>query len=295
MKAMYQRNSTRSGCLSEMPILRTREVNEVPPESPIPETPIGRVSSETGMNRVPQICDGCEDRKPLAITGRMAQLVSHDLRNHLTAIYSNVEFINESKTTDLEREQLLEEVRAVIRDMTGMLDSLLLLAKTGQPLDPRWGSLNEVVEHAACMVRAHPDARNVDLVIQDAAPVACWMDCTKVGSAVYNLLLNACQAARLGLAPRWVQVTLAEDQRFVHIRGIDSGRGVPPTIRTTLFQPFVSAERINGIGLGLSIVDCTAREHGGYVALEEYGHGRTVFGFHISKYKLENLTPRSQP
>jgi signal transduction histidine kinase len=224
----------------------------------------------------------------------MAQSVSHDLRNHLTAIYSNVEFMSESRTTDVERKELLEEVRAVIQDMTGMLDSLLLLARTGQPLYPRWGSLNKVVEHAACMVRAHPDAGNVDVVIQNVAPVACWMDSAKLGSAVYNLLLNACQAARLGVAPRKVQVTLSEDQWLVHIRVIDNGRGVPASIRKTLFQPFVSTEKINGIGLGLSIVDRTAREHGGYVDLEESGQGRTVFGFHISKYALETLT-RSQP
>jgi signal transduction histidine kinase len=254
-----------------------------------------RVSSEAGISRIPQICNGCKECEALAIAGRMAQLVSHDLRNHLTAIYSNVEFISEPKTTDVEREDLLEEVRAVVLDMTGMLDSLLLLAKTGQPPYPRLGSLNEVVKHAACLVRAHPDARDVDLVIQDAAPVTCWMDSTKVGSAIYNLLLNACQAARLGFAPRRVHVTLAEDQRFVHIRVIDSGRGVAPTIEKTLFQPFVSTERVNGLGLGLSIVDCTAREHGGYVELEESGHGRTVFGFHLSKHALENLAPRSQP
>jgi signal transduction histidine kinase len=245
------------------------------------------------MSTAPQKCNGCKESRTLAIAGRMAQSVSHDLRNHLTAIYSNVEFMSESRTTDVEREELLEEVRAVIQDMTGMLDSLLVLAKTGQPLHPRLGSLNEVVEHAACMVRAHPDARNVDVMIQNAAPVACWMDSAKLRSAVYNLLLNACQAARLGLAPRRVQVTLTEDQRLVHIRVIDSGCGVPASIRKTLFQPFVSTEKINGIGLGLSIVDRTAREHGGYADLEECGQGRTVFGLHISKYALENLAPRS--
>jgi signal transduction histidine kinase len=295
MNATCQRNPSRSVCLSEMRILRDREINEVPSNPVIPETPIAKVSSAAGMNKVPQICDGCKDCESLAIAGRMAQLVSHDLLNHLTAIYSNIEFISESKTSNVERGELLEEVRAVIRDMTGMLNSLLLLAKTGKPPHPRWRSLNELVEHAAFLVRAHPDARDVDLFIQEAAPVVCWMDCAKVGSAIYNLLLNACQAARLGLAQRRVQVTLAEDQRFIHIRVVDSGLGVPHTIRKTLFQPFVSTERINGIGLGLSIVDCTAREHGGYIDLEESGNRRTVFGFHISKYALENLAPRSQP
>ena len=211
----------------------------------------------------------------------MAQSVSHDLRNHLAAIYSNVEFMSESRTTDVEREELLKEVRAVIWDMTGVLDSLLLLAKTGQPLYPRWGSLNEVVEHAAYMVRAHPDARNVDVMIQNAAPVACWMDSAKLGSAVYNLLLNACQAARLGLVPRRVQVTLTEDQRLVHIRVIDSGRGVPASIRKALFQPFVSTEKINGSGLGLSIVKAIVERHGGHISVDSRP-GRTVFTLTLS-------------
>ena len=210
----------------------------------------------------------------------------------LSAIYCNVEFMSESRTTQAEREKLLQDVHAVIQDMTGILDSLLLLSKTGQTLHPRLASLNKMVEHAACMVRAPPDARNVELVIQDGESVAGWMDCTKLGSAVYNLLLNACQAARLGPAPRRVQVTVAEDQRFVHIRVIDSGYGVPASIRQTLFQPFVSTEKINGIGLGLAIVDCIVKEHGGYVDLEESAPGRTVFGLHLSKYALENLAPR---
>ncbi|WP_353072032.1 HAMP domain-containing sensor histidine kinase [Tunturiibacter gelidiferens] len=295
MNATYRSNSAGTCCLSEMPILRARKVNAEPPKPPIPVPLVSEVPLVGGISTAPQICNGCKESKILAVAGRIAQSVSHDLRNHLTAIYSNVEFMSESRTTDVEREELREEVRAVIQDMTGMLDSLLLLAKTGQPPYPRLGSLNEVVEHAACMVRAHPDARDVDVVIQNVAPVACWMDSTKLGSAVYNLLLNACQAARLGLAPRRVEVTLAEDHRLVHIRVVDSGRGVPASIRKTLFQPFVSTDKINGIGLGLSIVDRTAREHGGYADLEESGQGRTVFGLHISKYALENLTPRSQP
>jgi C4-dicarboxylate-specific signal transduction histidine kinase len=292
MKATYRSNSAGTCCLSEMPILQARKVNAEPPKPPIPVPLVSGVPLVGGISTAPQICNGCNESKILAVAGRIAQSVSHDLRNHLTAICSNVEFMSDSRTTDVERGELREEVRAVVQNMTGMLDSL---ATTGQPPYPRLGSVNEVVEHAACMVLAHPDAGDVDVVIQNVAPVTCWMDSTKLGSAVYNLLLNACQAARLGLSPRRVEVTLAEDHRLVHIRVVDSGRGVPASIRKTLFQPFVNTDKINGIGLGLSIVDHTAREHGGYADLEESGYGRTVFGLHISKYALENLTPRSQP
>jgi hypothetical protein len=133
MKATYQWDSAGTSCLSEMPILRAREVNAVLPKPSIPGPLVSEVPPARAMSTAPQKCNGCKESKTLAIAGRMAQSVSHDLRNHLTAIYSNVEFMSESRTTDVEREELLEEVRAVIQDMTGMLDSLLVLAKTGQP------------------------------------------------------------------------------------------------------------------------------------------------------------------
>jgi hypothetical protein len=118
MKATYQCDSAGKSCLSEMPILRAMEVNEVLPKPPTPGPLVSEVPLRA-MRTAPQICNGCKESKILAIAGRMAQSVSHDLRNHLAAIYSNVEFMTESRTTDVEREELLEEVRAVIRDMTG--------------------------------------------------------------------------------------------------------------------------------------------------------------------------------
>jgi hypothetical protein len=131
MKATYQGDSAGTCCLSEMPILRAMEANTVLPKPPTPGLPVSEVPPAGAMSTVPQICNGCKESKILAIAGRMAQSVSHDLRNHLIAIYSNVEFMTESRTTDVEREELMEEIRAVIQDMTGTLDSLLVLAKTG--------------------------------------------------------------------------------------------------------------------------------------------------------------------
>jgi hypothetical protein len=41
MKATYQWNSARSSCLSEMPVLRAREVNAVPPKPSVPAAGLG--------------------------------------------------------------------------------------------------------------------------------------------------------------------------------------------------------------------------------------------------------------
>jgi signal transduction histidine kinase len=54
-----------------------------------------------------------------------------------------------------------------------------------------------------------------------------------------------------------------------------------------LFQPFVSAEKVSGIGLGLRIAEQAAREHGGGLNLEESIPGKTVFVLELPNLVLE--------
>jgi signal transduction histidine kinase len=146
-----------------------------------------------------------------------------------------------------------------------------------------------LIEHAAKMIRVHPDAQNVELVIREVAPVECRIDCKKLGSAVYILLLNACQAANQGVPLRTVEVKLSKDHKFIDIRIEDSGSGVPDSIRKTLFEPFVTSNKAQGIGLSLTIAQLAAQEHGGVLYLEESVPGNTVFVLHLSKRALAGL------
>jgi signal transduction histidine kinase len=228
------------------------------------------------------------ESRTLAMIGTMVQFISHDLRHHLSAVYAGAEFMSNERVLPLDREGLMEEVGTAIHTMTGLLDSLLLFAETGRALHPHRGSINLLMERALAMVRPHPDAGEVEIVVRDMPSIEGWMDCKRLGSAIYNLLLNACQAARRGLPPRRVEIALSQDSSLIHLRIRDSGPGVPEAIRETLFQPFVSHGRGNGIGLGLTIAEQGAREHGGLLCLEESRPGRTVFALHLSKLALRS-------
>jgi nitrogen-specific signal transduction histidine kinase len=74
-----------------------------------------------------------------------------------------------------------------------------------------------------------------------------------------------------------VSVRAAEEAGFVLVDVIDSGAGVPAEIRSSLFEPFISANKENGVGIGLTLASTIAVEHGGSVRLEETAPGRTVF------------------
>jgi signal transduction histidine kinase len=224
----------------------------------------------------------------LATIGRMASSVSHDLRHHLSAIYANAEFMSLSQTGNEERLELLLEVREAVQGMTDLIESLLLFSQTGQVLHMRYESITLLVERVLYSVRQHPECREVHILAVDLKPVDAWVDGTKLGRALYNLVLNAAQAAKKGGGQPTVTVTLAEDEEKLRIGISDNGKGVPASIRRTLFQPFVSAGKENGVGLGLTLAQHIAQEHGGEVKLEQSVPGGTTFS--IILYKRALLT-----
>ena len=234
------------------------------------------------------------DSERLATIGRMASSISHDLRHYLSAMYANAEFMSDGAMPQLEREELLQEVRTAVQGMTDLLDSLLLFTRTGRALYPEYQSLDAIVENAAHMVRSHPASRDVKIVLDGLAPLMAWVDAKKLGRAVYNILLNGCQAARKGSGPPTVVLTLLEDAESIFIQIADNGSGVPDAVRQTIFLPFVSEGRESGTGLGLTLAQQIAQEHGGSITLKETVERSTVFTIVLSKAALQMHAKQSE-
>jgi signal transduction histidine kinase len=167
--------------------------------------------------------------------------------------------------------------------MTDQCDSLLLFTRTGHTTEPRFQPLTLIIQQAVQMARSHPETRLVTISQHDMPVLEGCIDGMKLRSALFNLLLNACQAAKVAPEVRAVDIDLREDLSSVLIRVSDTGPGVSPTIRETLFQPFVKAEGTTGMGLGLTIARCIAQEHGGSVYLDGSEPGRTVFVLTLPK------------
>ncbi len=230
------------------------------------------------------------DSERLATIGRMANSISHDLRHYLSAMYANAEFMSSDSLRPEEREELFTEVRAAVQGMTDLLDSLLLFTQTGRALQPTQESIAGVVQRAVSLARSHPAARDVRIVVGDLAPVEAWIDAKKLGRAVYNLLLNACQAAHRGKDQPLVTVHLEEDERSIRIEVADNGPGVAESIRQTMFLPFVSEGKESGVGLGLTLAQQIAQEHGGSIELKGY----SVFIITLPKAALNALSSAAE-
>jgi signal transduction histidine kinase len=225
----------------------------------------------------------------LATIGRMASSVSHDLRHYLAAIYANSEFLASGRLSDEERTEILTDIRSAVDGTTELLESLLVFSRSGPGIRRSHQLVATLLDRAVGLVRAHPDAAKLQFDVHNHSPAetAAIVDGKQIERAIFNLLLNACQAIRSTDEPARIIVTLEVRQADILLEVADNGDGVPDQIRSTLFEPFVSDGKQKGSGLGLTLAQCIAREHGGDVVLVSSRQGETIFRMSLSRGFLD--------
>jgi len=225
------------------------------------------------------------ESEQLATIGRMASSISHDLRHALAAVVANSEFLCDGDLTSAQREELYQEVRTGVNQMTDLIDSLLEFARTRESLNPTDASVVETVQRALQAVRLHPRHQGTSVEVYSSGQSLAWFDARKLERVLYNLLLNACEAAP-GTDGK-VEVTIERKGPAVIISVADNGPGIAQPIREKLFHPFVSFGKENGTGLGLTVVQKIVQDHGGEISLERTVDGRTVFRIILPGRTLE--------
>ena len=184
-----------------------------------------------------------------------------------------------------DRNEILSEIRSAVNGTTDLLESLLIISRSGPGIRRSQYSVASAVEKVMGMIRAHPDAAGVHFSVHicDPSLTGAVIDATQIERAVYNLLLNACQAPRSAGAVPIVAIDLQAFETELVIEVTDNGDGVPLGIRNTLFEPFVSEGKQKGSGLGLTLTQRIAAEHGGSVTLLRSRQGETVFRMSITR------------
>lgn len=200
--------------------------------------------------------------------------VSHEFKNPLAAIRSAAELLADSRGLQ-DRERMLaivlKEVSRMERMLTGVRDVTRLDAGAAD-------EANELVDLAQVVGVAVESAslqtrRDVRIELAEPPTGATWVrgSSESLVQVVSNLLDNAAGFAPDGSA---VCVELGTDGGWATIAVSDGGPGVPPEHRQRIFDRFfsfrpVSDNGVGHVGLGLSIAQPIARDHGGDIAVGE--------------------------
>jgi two-component system OmpR family sensor kinase len=200
---------------------------------------------------------------------------SHELRTPLTSVLASLELLTEE--LDGEPAETAQAALRSARRMRRLVGDLLLLARADarriQPHRPT--ELAEVVMEAAAEIGTVDDAHELRV---DASPVIVSGARDELHRMVLNLVENAIKHTPPGTH---IQLSTAAENGDAVLVVEDDGPGIPPELRTRIFERFVRGGRdgARGSGLGLSIVHSVAESHGGSVVLEssaETGGARFV-------------------
>jgi signal transduction histidine kinase len=205
----------------------------------------------------------------------MARQVAHEVRNPLTPIAVSVADLRRSYEQGRpDFPQILEQATRTIAEEVHSLQRMLQeFSEFGRlprpsPAPCRAGAL---LAGLSALYAAEVSAGR--LVVERPEPDPEFVaDAGQIVQALVNLVQNGLEAA--GGSGR-VRVSAIADGDPVRFEVADDGPGIAPEQRTRLFQPDFST-RPRGSGLGLTMVERIAIEHGGAIAVDsEPGRGTT--------------------
>jgi signal transduction histidine kinase len=210
----------------------------------------------------------------VAALARAASSISHDLRHYLAAVVANAEFLYEADELKMNRHEIYDEIKTASNQMTDLIDSLRELSYQRSAITPTQTRIDQVIRRAIEAIHGRPEFRNSRVVLLASEDLEGMLDSRKLERVFFNLILNACEANQGGNGS--ITVSARREKDWFEIRVQDEGSGIPPSIRNTLFDPFVSSGKPNGTGLGLAIVSKIVQDHAGTVCVEQTSEAGTT-------------------
>jgi len=209
----------------------------------------------------------------LSVVGRMAASIIHDLKNPMTTIKGYAALLGRENLAPDLRQRFSSIITRSVDTFVEMTQEVLDYARGGGPLQTTQVLVSGFI-HDLC-VFIEQDFSEKGLVLRQeldyTGPVR--MDETKMRRALYNIASNARDAMEPGGS---LTIRTRCTDGTVEFLLSDTGPGIPPQIRDTLFEPFVTYGKSAGTGLGLAIAKKVVEDHGGTIAVESTpGQGAT--------------------
>ncbi len=219
---------------------------------------------------------GLRQSEKLAIVGRLASELAHEIRTPLTSIKIFVQSLEKEVNKDESRE---EDFRIIKKEIDRINENITHLLNFAKPEEPQLQNINfnELLREKLTLLMPKIKMNNIqiDLSLSEPLPPVDG-DPKQLGHVLLNLLLNAIEAMPQGgrLTIHSAIEAIPDDHRKLLKMVIqDTGSGIPEDNLPYIFDPFFTTKK-NGTGLGLSIVSSLVEKHHGHIEVRsQMGQG----------------------
>jgi PAS domain S-box-containing protein len=221
----------------------------------------------------------------LAVAGRLAASVAHEINNPLEAVTNLLYLVTMSGTPEEAHTHARSALDELLR--VSLITQSMLKFHRQQGM-PKITMLSEVVEGVLAMFRPRLIVAGitVDVRAKDEVAIACMP--SEAQQIFANLIANSIEAmAQSG--EMVIRLRPSRNWRDRSVDGMrvtfcDSGVGMDRTTLRRIFEPFFTTKPETGTGLGMWVVAQLVERHGGNVRVrstQRYGASGTVFSIFL--------------
>jgi signal transduction histidine kinase len=222
----------------------------------------------------------------LAVIGRFARSIVHDLKNPLNIISITAEMAGMEQSAPEFRKQAQVRIRKQVERISDLISEILEFTMGSSPgvvfapVDYR-----EFVRQLVEEIGPELAFKSATLELEQSVPeVQLLLNPKRLRRVFYNLIHNATDAMPEG-GKIFLRVLQRDGEVVTEIE--DSGTGIAPEIAGELFRAFATHGKAHGTGLGLSICKRIVEDHRGWIAARnEPGRG-AIFSFGLPLPKRE--------
>ncbi len=198
----------------------------------------------------------------LALTGKIARTIAHEVRNPLTNVLLALDQIKEetggSDAVQPYTDIVQRNVDRIAQLITEMLDS-----SKPREADRKPCTIRTVLDDAIKLVHDRIELQHMDLVLDIANDLPnVLVDRPEMQLALSNIIVNAVEAMRTGAGRLTIRAFEQKGQVSVEVE--DNGKGMTQEEQARLFDPFYTG-RPGGMGLGLTAARSILNSHSVHV------------------------------
>jgi signal transduction histidine kinase len=202
----------------------------------------------------------------LAVAGRLAASMSHEINNPLASVTNLLYLIGTASSLE-EAKKYKETAANELARVSQIVTQTLRFYR--EPSKPTLVLVTEIVDSALIVYQARLTYAEIAIErdFEECPPIVAMAG--ELRQVILNLIGNALDASSRGGRLK-IRVSSTREHRNGARPGIrltvaDTGSGISPEIRKTLFEPFVSTKGDTGTGLGLWISSEIVNRHSGKI------------------------------
>jgi signal transduction histidine kinase len=216
----------------------------------------------------------------LALVGRFASSIVHDLKNPLNIIGISADMACMATSTPESRQVSKGRIRKQVDRISNMVNELLEFAQ-GANTNFVLARVDYSRFVQQLIEEIQPEVALKSVLIEYASEppeVTVKVNPQRLARVFHNLIGNATDAMPSGGKIR-LRFEFADQNVVTEIE--DTGKGIAPEIADHLFQAFATFGKANGTGLGLSICKKIVQDHHGAIFARNSPRGGAIFGFSL--------------